>query len=222
MISDLAINPIAFIFSFVSLIIAIAFHEFSHAFMADRLGDPTPSLQGRLTLNPLAHIDPLGLVLLLFFRFGWGKPVQFDPFNLRNPRRDAALISLAGPVSNLILASVASIIMRILINVPFSAETSTGVAIILNLVLSFLVSLISMNVILCVFNLLPIHPLDGFKIVGGLLSREQARQWYELEKYGMLFLIILLLPLAGGVSPISQLIGPPIQLLLHIFLPSTP
>ena len=96
-------NPLSFLFWLVALAMAITIHEFAHAYTADRLGDPTPRLQGRLTLNPLAHLDPLGTLMLLLVRFGWGKPVQFDPFNLKNPRKDGALISLAGPASNLLI-----------------------------------------------------------------------------------------------------------------------
>ncbi len=215
MIQELFTNPIVFFFSLISLIIAITIHEFAHAVAADRLGDPTPRMQGRLTLNPIAHIDPIGLIMLLLFRFGWGKPVEFDPFNLRNSRKDAAIISLAGPLSNILLAIAASILLRLLLRLDVSF---IGIPIIS----AFLVTIISMNVLLCVFNLIPIHPLDGFKIVGGFLSREYAKQWYELERYGFIFLIILLLPLAGGASPIAQLIGPPIRFLLGILIPQAP
>ncbi|MCX8009209.1 MAG: site-2 protease family protein [Patescibacteria group bacterium] len=215
MIQDLFTNPIVFFFSLASLIIAVTIHEFAHAFAADRLGDPTPRLQGRLTLNPLAHLDPLGTLMLLFFRFGWGKPVEFDPFNLKNPRRDAAIISLAGPLSNIIVAIVSSFILRIIL-------ISTTPSLVFEILANFLVTIISMNIILCVFNLIPIHPLDGFKIVGGFLPHESARQWYELERYGFIFLILLLLPIAGGSSPMSQLIGPPIQFLLRLLLPQAP
>jgi len=97
-------NPLLLILWLAALIIAVTIHEFAHAFAADRLGDPTPKLMGRLTLNPLAHLDVLGTLMLLIARFGWGKPVQFDPFNLRHPRRDSAIISLSGPVANFLLA----------------------------------------------------------------------------------------------------------------------
>src|SRR3990167_4058068 len=96
----------------IALLSAITIHEFSHAWVADRLGDPTPRLMGRVTLNPLAHLDPIGTIALLLIGFGWGKPVQFDPFNLENPRRDSALVSLAGPLSNITLASLLSIVLR--------------------------------------------------------------------------------------------------------------
>ena len=208
MFGELSSNPIGFLFWIIALVVAITIHEFAHAWSAERLGDPTPRLMGRLTLNPLAHLDPLGTIMLLVARFGWGKPVQFDPFNLRHPRRDSALISLAGPVSNLLLAFICSIVLR----VGFS-----------NGILAYLFeSLIVMNVVLAVFNLVPIHPLDGFKIVGGILPEEYAHQWAELERYGMIFLIFLILPIFGGASPISQIVSPVINLFLSILLPIAP
>jgi Zn-dependent protease len=205
-------NPLLFVFSLIAIVIAITVHEFAHAYAADRLGDPTPGLQGRVTLNPLAHLDPLGSLMLLFIGFGWGKPVQFDPFNLRHPRRDAAIISFAGPLSNIVMAIIASVAMHLFIlNPTFPA-----------LILGFLASFITINIALAVFNLIPVHPLDGFKIVGGLLDEEQARHWYELERYGFVFLLVLLLPIANGSSPISQLISPIIRFLVNILLPSVP
>ena len=119
MLELLATNPILFLVWVAALLTAITIHEFAHAYSADRLGDPTPRSQGRLTLNPLAHLDPLGTLMLILVRFGWGKPVQFDPYNLANPKRDAAIISFAGPLSNLILATILSIILR-LVSSPFS------------------------------------------------------------------------------------------------------
>src|SRR5688572_2528428 len=120
MLGDLFNNPLSFFLWLVALTIAITIHEFAHAYTADRLGDPTPRLQGRLTLNPLAHLDPMGTLMMLLVRFGWGKPVQFDPFNLRNPRRDGAIISLAGPVSNFLLATLCSILLHILLEARLS------------------------------------------------------------------------------------------------------
>ncbi len=212
MLGELSTNPLGFLFWLAGLALAITIHEFAHAWAAERLGDPTPRLMGRLTLNPLAHLDPLGTIMLLIARFGWGKPVQFDPFNLRHPRRDSAIISLAGPASNLIVAILCSILLRLL----FTSHVSL-ITIILR---AFLQPVIVLNVVLAIFNLIPIHPLDGFKIVGGILPEEYARQWQELEGYGMIFLIFLILPLGGGASPISQLISPIINVLLAILLPS--
>ena len=174
MINILFANPLLFVVYIAALLIAVAVHEFSHAFVADYLGDPTPRLQGRLKLNPLVHIDQFGLLFLLFFGFGCGKPVQFDPYNLKNPRKDAALISIAGPISNFIMAILLSLLIKLfsLFNQHIFITISSFV----------LIPFITLNVILGVFNLLPIHPLDGFKIVGGLLPEEKAREWHQLER----------------------------------------
>lgn len=197
-------NLVDIIFGLVALILAIDIHEFSHAWMAEHLGDPTPRLQGRLTLNPLAHLDPLGTLLLLLVRFGWGKPVQFDPYNLRNPRRDGALISIAGPISNMLLATICAIIVRF--PIP-------------DILAAFLAELAIMNVVLGIFNLVPIHPLDGFKIVEGFLPEDQAVEWHQLERYGIIFLLILLLPIFNGSALISTIISPPINFVLKYLLP---
>lgn len=203
MLTSLFTDPLFFVIYILALFIAITIHEFSHAFVADRLGDPTPKLMGRLTLNPLAHLDPLGTLMLLLVRFGWGKPVEFDPFNLKNPRRDAALISIAGPISNLLLALVLSLPIRFSLLPLFLGQ--------------LLYPLILLNIILAVFNLIPIHPLDGFKIVGGFLSEEQAREWYTLERYGLIFLFLLILPI-NGVSLLSSIMNPLINFVLFLFL----
>ncbi len=210
MLGELFNNPIAFFSWIISLVVAITIHEFSHALAADRLGDPTPRVQGRLTLNPLAHLDPLGTLLLLVARFGWGKPVVFDPFNLRHPRRDTAIISLAGPASNILLATVLSIILHLFLTTPSA-------------MLAYIIiqPVIVMNVFLAIFNLVPIHPLDGFKIVEGILPPEYARQWHELESYGMIFLLLMIFPLFGGSAPISRIIMPVIQFILGLLLPAT-
>ena len=198
MIDLLTQSPLVFALYLIALLVAISIHEFSHAFVADRLGDPTPQRQGRVTLNPRAHIDLMGILFLFMFGFGWGKPVQFDPFNLKNPRRDAALISVAGPISNFLLAIILSILLRVT-EAPY------------------LIIFIQLNVMLGVFNLLPIHPLDGFKIVGGLLPEDKAREWYQLERYGILFLILLILPIGKG-SMISSIISPAISFVMQLLL----
>ena len=212
MLSYLFTNPLLFFVYIIALLVAIAVHEFSHALAADYLGDPTPRLAGRLKLNPLVHIDGMGLLFLLLFGFGWGKPVGFDPFNLKNPRKDAAIISLAGPFSNFVLASLLAISLRLLAFFKFSSLLSIGYF--------FLLPIISLNVILAVFNLLPIHPLDGFKIAGGLLSDEKAREWYQLERYGMIFLIMLIFPFGRG-SMLDIIIRPVISFILNLLIPSS-
>ena len=211
MINYLFTNPLLFIVYMVALLTAITIHEFSHAWMADYLGDPTPRLQGRLKLNPLVHLDMFGMIFLLFFGFGWGKPVLFDPYNLKNPRKDAALISIAGPLSNLILATILAACLFLLkfVNQPLT-YTIGGL---------FLIPVISLNVILAVFNLIPINPLDGFKIVGGLLSEAQAHEWYQLERYGMLFLLLLIIPL-GQSSMLDMVIRPITSFIIKLLIPS--
>ncbi len=207
MLQELFLNPSSFLVWVIALLVAITVHEFSHALAADRLGDPTPRLQGRLTLNPIAHLDPIGTLMLLIARFGWGKPVPIDPYNLQNPRRDSAIISLAGPGSNFILATLLSIILRLSLFGPFAF-----------LAVSFLTPIIVLNVYLGLFNLLPIAPLDGFKIVLGFLPRDLALQWEELESYGLLFLLFLIFPF-GGRPLISTILFPIINIIFSILLP---
>ncbi len=215
MLGTLFNDPLSFVFWAVGLVVAITIHEFAHAYAADRLGDPTPGLQGRISLNPLKHLDPLGTVMMLIVGFGWGKPVIFDPYNLRNPKRDSAIISFAGPLSNLILAVICSVILHI--NASLNL-TNSATPLVIQVFVTLVHQLMFTNVVLAIFNLVPVHPLDGFKIVGGFLSDEQSRQWYELERYGFIFLMFLLLPI-GGTSPMTRLISPVIQFLLSLLLP---
>ncbi len=222
MLGDLFNNPLSFVFWLAALLIAITIHEFSHALAADSLGDPTPRLQGRLTLNPLAHLDPLGTLMLLLVRFGWGKPVQFDPYNLRHPRRDAAVISVAGPIANLILAIAASLLLRMLFafRLPMLENSVFNMA--LYIAIGLLQPVIIFDVMLAIFNLVPISPLDGFKIVGGILPETYARQWQELEPYGMFFLLVLIFPILTRTAPIIAIISPIINFILAVLLPNAP
>lgn len=191
------------LFFLPALIMAITIHEFAHAWMADSLGDPTPQLQGRLSLNPLKHLDPVGTLMLLFFRFGWGKPVEFDPYNLRRPRRDAALISLAGPAVNLILATVCSLLVK------FTPSGSWAV---------LFVPLILININLAIFNLLPVPPLDGAKILYGILPRDWADEYNDfMGRYGTILLILLIIPI-GGSSLAINLIMPVINGITKLLL----
>lgn len=206
MIGTLFTDPLLFLIWIASLLVAITIHEGAHAYTADYLGDPTPRSQGRLTLNPLAHLDPLGTLMLLLFRFGWGRPVQFDPHNLENPRQDAAKISIAGPLSNLALALVASIIIRLLIPPHYA---------------TLFYPLVFLNVALAIFNLVPVHPLDGGKIILGILPRDLAYEWDQImSRYGIIILLLMILPIQG-TSPVISLIAPIVNFLVTILLPGT-
>lgn len=191
-------QPLVFVFVIVALILCISLHEFAHAFIADKLGDSTPRLLGRVTLNPFAHLDPLGTVLLIFAGFGWGKPVPFNPINLRHPKRDSALIALAGPASNFLFAGILSIVLHLLGSSPEFIQL-------------FLYLVIFYNVVLGVFNLIPIHPLDGFKIVAGMLPMSLYFQWMQMQGYGTLILLFLVL-----TRSISVVIEPIINLFMNL------
>lgn len=205
MLSTLFSNPLLFIVWAVGLVLAISVHEYAHARAADTLGDPTPRSHGRLTLDPRSHLDPLGTIALLFLGFGWGRPVMFDPYNLRNPRRDSALIAIAGPISNLTFALILSIIMKF---VPGIGLLSSVFSI-----------LIIMNISLAIFNLVPVYPLDGEKILGGILPPDLYREYATImSQYGTIILIFMLLPIANGVSPISALISPVISFVAKLLL----
>lgn len=191
------------IISLLALAIAITVHEFSHAFVADKLGDPTPRSYGRVSLNPLRHLDPIGTIMIFFARFGWGKPVPIDPYNLKNPRRDELLISLAGPASNLILALIISLLIRLL-----------------SLYLVPLYFLVAINISLALFNLLPIPPLDGSKILFNLLPIDSSLEWEDsLTRYGpILLIVVLFFPIAGS-NIVGLILSPAIQTVLNLLLP---
>jgi len=189
----------------IAFVVALTIHEFAHAWVADRLGDPTPRLLGRLTLNPKAHLDPIGTLMILFAPFGWAKPVPIDAYNLKNPRRDTALISLAGPAANMLCAVACSLAIRF-IPIP--------------LITTILSVIVMLNVNLAIFNLVPIHPLDGFSVVEGLLPEREARQWATLRGLGMFMILILVFPLFGS-SPVLRFISPIINTIINVLLPSS-
>ncbi|MEW6573881.1 MAG: site-2 protease family protein [Bacillota bacterium] len=192
----------------LAFIVGITLHEFAHGWAANRLGDPTARYAGRVTLNPIAHVDPIGSVLVpallvitgSTFIFGWAKPVPINPNNFRDRRQGMILVSLAGPVGNLLVATAAAVLFRLL-----GSETSPAV--------SVLMWMVYINVFLAFFNLIPVPPLDGSKVLAGLLPGRQEWLIY-LEQYGMI--ILLLLIFTGLISRLVEFIVLPLSfLLLH-------
>ncbi len=169
------------------LILALTFHEYAHAKVADRLGDPTPEAQGRLTLNPLKHLDPFGTLFIVFAGFGWGKPVQIDDRYFRNPARDTMLVALAGPVSNFIQ----SIIWYFVYGIMLTFAQFHNVGSLYETLLIMVLSAASINLSLGVFNLIPIPPLDGSKILRYFVHGKARDVLYFLERYSSIILLVL-------------------------------
>jgi Zn-dependent protease len=188
----------------VALIVGTTFHEFSHAFVADQLGDHRPRAMGRVSLNPLHHLDPMGTLFFVMAGFGWGKPVMVNPYALRNGRSGMAWVAVAGPLANLVVAAVAAVIFR---GADMSGLFTTGSS--GTFAGNVLLWIVEFNVILGLFNLLPIPPLDGYNLVLPFLPLRTALTVQRYAAYGVLVLLLLvLLPrLGGGVSPLDWLFG---------------
>ncbi len=169
-----------------AILIALTFHEFAHGLVADWLGDRTPYYQGRLTINPLPHIDWVGFLMLIVFKFGWAKPVQVDPRNFKgvSMKTGMMLVSLAGPGMNMLLAFLGMLALKLLI--PYQAGEWAG------LLIPLLKPLVYINLILAAFNLIPVPPLDGSKILAGVLPDSGAQFMYSMEQYGPLILLLLI------------------------------
>ena len=197
---------LSLLLSIPGILIAITFHEFAHAFAADKLGDDTPRFQGRLTLNPLAHLDPIGSIMLLFAGFGWGKPVEVNPRNYdRRFSMDKAdaIVSIAGPLMNFFLAIIITIIYCLVLKfVDISISQTERIIIIM------LRNAIAINVGLGVFNLIPLPPLDGSKVIKPLLPYN-AKQWFENNEklFEMIFVVLWIVGLLGQIiSPLISVI----------------
>jgi Zn-dependent protease len=212
------------------MLVGLSFHEFSHALAANTLGDPTPRRAGRLTLNPRAHLDPMGSLLILIAGFGWAKPTPVNPFNTAHPKRAMTLIALAGPASNLVLAGLAAIPIKLgLVPFfhPFISPSLARQAVAVwgaspaNLIGLFLGTVVLLNVLLAVFNFLPLAPLDGFKVAVGVLPRDLSSKLARLEAWGpgLLFLMIALPWMTNGtLNPLSTFMNPLVSLFLAAFL----
>jgi Zn-dependent protease len=196
-------------------LLAISFHESAHAYVAYRFGDPTARDLGRITLNPLPHIDIFGLIALFVAHIGWAKPVPINPYNLKNPIKDNIWISIAGPVSNLILAIISAIVFRLL--APFIAESMTGIFFLRMIMMS-----VSLNIVLMVFNLFPLPPLDGFHILEGLVSTDMYVKLQQLQQMGPMLLLGLILLANFTRFNIFSIIFDPIVRILGGFLLGIP
>jgi Zn-dependent protease len=191
---------LSLLLSLPGILLAISFHEMAHGFAADAMGDPTPKLAGRLTVNPLKHIDPLGLLSMLLFRFGWAKPVPINPLNFKDRKKGMIIVSLAGILTNLLLGFLA--MATYFIVVPLQNET----------LMTIIYYVYIYNIVFAVFNLLPIPPLDGSKVLMVFLPNKALPTFYEIQKYGMF--IILGLAITGLLSII---INPVINWIVSIY-----
>ena len=186
------------------LLFALCFHEFAHAWMANKLGDPTAKHSGRLTLNPLAHLDPMGSLMILFVGFGWAKPVPVDVRYLQNPRMDMMKVAFAGPAANLLLAFIGGTIIRF--------QIVSGSLILM------LVLFTQINIMLAVFNMIPIPPLDGSQIFSGLMVRKNPDLVMKLQMYGPQILFgLILIGYVTEISPLWWAMSPFVNFFLFLF-----
>ena len=187
------------------LLFALVFHEFSHGWVANKLGDPTAKYSGRLTLNPMAHLDLFGSLMILFVGFGWAKPVPVDSRYLANPRTDMMKIAFAGPASNLLLAFIAGSLIRLTGN--------------MGVLSSMLIMFVQINIMLAVFNMIPIPPLDGSQIFSGLMIRHNPDLVVKLQIYGPQILMgLILFGMLTSVSPIWWLMSPFVNFFMFLFV----
>ena len=203
------IEPQIIILLIPALVFSLSFHEFAHAWMAYKLGDNTAARLGRLTLNPMSHLDPVGSLALLLMGFGWAKPVPVDSRYLENPKKDMVKVAAAGPISNIILAVVAALALRLL----FSTDLLT------NNIKTFLIIFMQINITLAVFNLLPVSPLDGSQILTPFLEKYFGSDVvWKMQIYGPRFLFfIIIFSMVTDIHIFSFIISPIFNLFLYIF-----
>ncbi len=195
------------------ILLALSFHEYAHAYIANKFGDDTAKQSGRLTLNPLAHLDPIGTIMIFLVHFGWAKPVPVNSFRLRNPKRDMLWISAAGPLANMILALISGILLRFIAIVGATNQHS-----IIGLLIYAVFMSLRINLALAIFNLLPIAPLDGSKILFGLLPVKHEGKIYFLERYGPFVLLgLIIFGRVTDVHILGGLIWPFVKFFSKIF-----
>lgn len=211
------INPMELLIRVPVILLALTFHEFAHAYMAYRSGDGTAKAMGRLTVNPLAHLDPIGTICLLFAPIGWAKPVPVNPHNFRNPRRDDILVAAAGPVTNFMQAVIFLVLAKILIqHLPLSLNSDkaglgeAGIALIFFGIV--------LNIGIGIFNLIPLYPLDGSHILSNMLPYEQARRFDEFNRYAPFVLLGLVL---FGQRILAAIIYEPVFFIMRNILSRT-
>jgi Zn-dependent protease len=211
-IADFSTQPINTLIFLLALVVALTIHEFAHALTADKLGDPNPRIVGRISLNPLKHLDPIGTLLIIFAGFGWGKPVSFDPYNLKDPVKDGAWIAAAGPLSNIALACLAAGLIRL---APLNlVQVDYGVYL-----FSFLLALFQINLSLALFNLLPFYPLDGHHILRVFFSA-RGRAQYDLfnRHFGLIVALIVIFIPFGNKTIVAQVLTPALNFTRQLLL----
>ena len=196
------------------ILLALTFHEYAHAYVANRLGDDTAKQSGRLSLNPLRHLDPLGTIMIFLVHFGWAKPVPVNPYRLKNPKKDMLWISAAGPCANMILAFASGILLRLLVATAGESDQTSFMGLLIYVVFMSL----QINLALAIFNILPIAPLDGSKILSGLLPDGFGKMFYYMERYGPFVLLgLIIFGRATGVSVLGRIIWPFVKFFSKIF-----
>ena len=193
-----------------AIVIGLSMHEFAHAAVAYKLGDNTPKLQGRVTINPMAHIDWVGLVALFFCGFGWGQPVQINPYNFKNRRRDELLVAVAGVAMNLVIAALFTVVAKLVFvatGPAWLSGTTLGSGI-----LKILIYIVKINIVLMIFNLIPVPPLDGFNIIANIFGFAQTETYWRIYRYGNWILVAIII---FGVT--GYVISPCVQFFMRIF-----
>lgn len=196
----------------VPALLAVTLHEVAHGFSAEKFGDPTARLLGRLTLNPLKHLDPIGTIALLVFGFGWARPVPVNPNNLKSPQKDMIWVSLAGPLANLMLALFCALLLRMVVYLAASLPEASQILSLIKPVGLMAAFGLYINIILCLFNLLPIPPLDGGRVLMGVLPEPYAQKLRRIEPFGLLLIVFLIF----GTSMWSVAFGPAVHYVVTI------